>query len=81
MSVKISEPINGAILNRHDGKVTPEGLEITVKGNCSSGAKVTVNGRPAVVAGEEFTATACLDKQQENTITAEAEAAAPESRR
>lgn len=71
MSIKILEPIDGAILNRHDGKVTPKGLEIAVKGACPAGAKVTVNGKPATVAGEQFTATARLEKQ-ENTLTAKA---------
>jgi len=71
MSIKITEPFDGDILNHLHGDVTPDGLEIIVRGTCPSDAKVTVNGLPANVAGGEFSAAVCIS-QRENTLTAEA---------
>ncbi|NOZ24357.1 MAG: hypothetical protein GXP25_25040 [Planctomycetes bacterium] len=72
MSVKITEPIDGAILNRLHGKETAEGLDITVKGTCPSDASVAVNGQSATVNGEEFSASIRL-QEQETTLIAEAD--------
>ena len=75
MSVQITEPIDGAILNKHDGKVTSRGLEVTVRGTCADGVRVTVNGKAAKVSGRQFTAVVGID-QRENTVQAQAEAGA-----
>jgi len=71
MSIRITEPFDGDILNGLHGRITDEGLEVAVKGTCPSEAKVTVNGRPADVRGGEFTATVCIN-ERENTLTARA---------
>ena len=60
MRIRFTSPINGDILNRHDGCETPEGLRIAVKGRCPANEPVTVNGQPAEVKGREFSATVCL---------------------
>jgi len=75
MSVTITQPIDGAILNKHDGETTPDGLAVTVAGTCPRGAKVTVNGAPAAVAGDRFEATVCV-ADRETTLTAKCEAGA-----
>jgi hypothetical protein len=77
-SVKIIEPIDGAILNRNDGKQGPNGLEVIVRGVAPEGAKVTVNDIDAqTIRGgcgfyDEFTCSIDLVKQ-ENSIVARAE--------
>ncbi|MBO3803070.1 MAG: hypothetical protein JTT11_04230 [Candidatus Brockarchaeota archaeon] len=48
-SIRITDPIDGAILNRHDGKQAKGGLEIAVKGIAPWKSKVTVNGVEAKV--------------------------------
>ena len=51
-SVRITAPYDGDILNRHDGTVTPQGLEILVRGEAPEGREVSVvcegteGGRP-----------------------------------
>lgn len=68
--IRIVEPVDGAILNRNDGKLTPGGLEITVKGTISSEyAKVWVNDAQAEVSSKEFTCRAIL-QERENRIVA-----------
>ncbi|MEW6358059.1 MAG: hypothetical protein AB1696_17120 [Planctomycetota bacterium] len=71
MSIKITEPIDGAILNRLHGRETNRGLEILVKGTCPAGARASLNGQPAAVSGGEFSAIVQLP-QRETTLTAEA---------
>ena len=39
---------HGAVLNHHDGKETPSGLEFVVEGLAASTAQVKVNGNTAV---------------------------------
>jgi len=70
-ALRIVEPPDGAILNRHDGEARDSRLWITVKGAAPPGGKVTVNGRPATVRGEAFEARLTL-AARENRITAEA---------
>lgn len=72
MSIRITEPVNGDILNRLHGNETEGGLEITVKGTCPANARVKVNGQLAEVTGDAFTAEVCLS-QRETTLTAENE--------
>ena len=54
--VTIQEPFAGAILNRHDGTESLDGLTITVRGMASGSGPVLVNGRPAWRTGGSFTA-------------------------
>ena len=44
-SVRFAQPVDGDILNRHDGVPVPGGLEIEVRGQ-AAGAPVSVNGGP-----------------------------------
>jgi len=71
MYVSILSPVHGAILNRHDGKQTDTGLEITVQGVVEGADCVTVNGIPAHVVGSTFAAT-CIVAEPQVTLTAEA---------
>jgi len=56
----IEFPIHGAILNRHLGKTTPDGLRIEVAGTAPLGGCVTVNGAVAQRAGTRFMAEILL---------------------
>ncbi len=66
--LRIIEPPDGAILNRHDGSATSAGLEIRVGGECPAGATVKVNGRPAEVRGGQFSASVTLDKLENRVV-------------
>ncbi len=68
--LRITEPADGAILNRHDGALTAEGLRIQVKGLLQGGGAVKVNGTAAVVRNGEFQASAVL-RSRENRIVVE----------
>ncbi len=70
--LKITEPPDGAILNRHDGVTTPEGLRVTVRGEGSG--SVRVNGVAARSAGGRWEAQVLLTRL-ENRIVAESGAA------
>jgi len=71
--IRILEPIDGAILNRNDGRSTAKGLEIAVRGTVSQEHnKVWVNENEAEVADGRFTCNVSLEKQ-ENRIVAFAE--------
>jgi hypothetical protein len=48
-SIRINDPIDGAILNRHDGKQTQGRLEVSVCEIAPWKSKVTVNGVEAKV--------------------------------
>ncbi|MBM4081007.1 MAG: hypothetical protein FJ278_14980 [Planctomycetes bacterium] len=73
-TVKILDPIDGAILNRHDGNQTDRGLEITVKGQAPPGVAVSVNGAPAARSGGEFTAPALISKRVQTLAAVAGEA-------
>ena len=66
----IAFPRHGAILNRHDGKETPDALEIAVTGTADPCDVVTVNGAPARQDGTSFRAAVRLT-QKANEIVAE----------
>jgi hypothetical protein len=79
-AIRLTSPLNGDILNRHDGTVTPAGLEVTVTGEAAAGRAVTVTCRsaadaaaatsvPAVRRGGRFEARLLLQGRH-NTITA-----------
>ncbi|MEM2792039.1 MAG: hypothetical protein QW099_03230 [Candidatus Bathyarchaeia archaeon] len=68
--IRIVEPIDGAILNRNDGRLTSEGLEITVRGVLSERySNVWVNENRAEVNGNTFTCHVALENL-ENRIVA-----------
>jgi hypothetical protein len=70
-ALAIAEPVDGAILNRHDGETTQAGLRIVVKGRSRIRGPVRVNGVTVPVRDGLFETTLVLDKR-ETTITAEA---------
>lgn len=65
-------PPAGAILNRHDGEVTPEGLVVEIRGRAPAGAQVTVNGQPTTRDGATFRGRAVLGDTR-NTVAVWAE--------
>ena len=67
--LRIVEPVNGAILNRHDGQTTASGLRIVVKGSVGGSGPVTVNGAAAVVRDGRFEAPLLL-REPETKIVA-----------
>ncbi|HZT31052.1 MAG TPA: SMP-30/gluconolactonase/LRE family protein [Bryobacteraceae bacterium] len=69
-SLSISEPVDGAILNRHDGETTPAGLRISLRGFCRA-AGVRVNGASVPVENGAFQTTLVL-RERETRIVAEA---------
>ncbi len=68
--IRIEEPPDGAILNRHDGKAVTGGLEITVRGEAASVDAVSINGQRVAVRSGRFEAPFVLRKW-ENKVTAE----------
>ncbi len=56
-TLRFTQPVDGDILNRHDGRQTPDGLTIEVSGVAPAGRTVTVNGVPASREAETFRAT------------------------
>lgn len=68
--LRITDPADGAILNRHDGERTGAGLHIQVKGVTQAGGPIRVNGATAVVGNGEFRAPVLLS-QRENKIVVE----------
>jgi len=54
--IKITSPIHGDILNRHDGLAEGGKLVIGVFGEAKEGARVSVNGQPAEREGKLFRA-------------------------
>ncbi len=68
-ALRIAEPIDGAILNRHDGETTATGLRIRVKGE-GAGA-IEVNGARVQATGGRWEARVLLSRP-ENRITARA---------
>lgn len=59
-TLQITSPRDGDYLNRHDAQVQGEALTVTVNGECPPGALVTVNGQPAQVVLDTFTADVAL---------------------
>jgi len=72
MSIKlaITHPVDGDVLNRHDGVEAADGLTINVHGTVPNGGSVTVNGSPASVSGNTFSCGVTLAKRH-NAIVAE----------
>jgi hypothetical protein len=69
-TVRITDPVEGAILNRHDGGVRKGVLTITVRGE-SGAARVKVNGVATQTSNGRFECRVPL-RAQENRIVAEA---------
>jgi len=61
---------HGAVLNHHDGKETPSGLEFVVEGLAASTAQVKVNGNTAVRCGRNFWAAVTLTSQFNDIVVA-----------
>ena len=67
--LRITDPIDGAILNRNVGTPREGGLEIVVTGDAPAGARVVVNGTRASWVGAHFSCSLVL-REQRTTITA-----------
>ena len=67
--IEITSHRQGAILNRHHGEETSDGLKITVRGISESGRPVRVNGVPARMDGRGFSVEVALTGKV-NTVTA-----------
>jgi sugar lactone lactonase YvrE len=70
-ATRITEPRDGAILNRHDGGTTEAGLRILVKGRSGANGGVTINGVRAPVQDGRFQAHITL-KERETRIVVQA---------
>ena len=77
-SPTITQPIQGAVLNRRHGRQTDDGLWITVRGQAPGATSVEVNGHEARLAGAAFEVDIPLTAR-ETTITATAATAAADS--
>jgi hypothetical protein len=67
-SVQLTEPPDGAILNRHDGALVDGGLKIVVRGTCAEAVHtVKVNGKSVAAADGHFETPVVLG-QWENKI-------------
>ncbi len=64
---RIVEPVDGAVLNRHDGDAADGGLWVTVKGT-AAGAAVTVNGALAAVKDGRFEARVLLRARETRIV-------------
>ncbi|MFB3827100.1 MAG: hypothetical protein ACE15B_10035 [Bryobacteraceae bacterium] len=67
-ALRIVEPPDGAILNRHDGENTTRGLWITVKGTAPDGVPLRVNGRAAAVRDGAFETRVLLNRRQTRIV-------------
>ena len=71
-TVKIIEPVHGAVLNHRHGKQTADSLTIRVVGEARPGDRVTVNGAACRREGKRFEADVAL-REHENDLVAVAE--------
>jgi hypothetical protein len=67
--LRITDPIDGAILNHNIGTVRDDGLEILVTGEAPAGAEVLVNGSKATWNGPHVSCRLLL-REHRSTITA-----------
>ena len=68
--IRITEPSNGAVLNRRHGSVSSAGLAVTVHGVAPLGHSVAVNGAQARRAGETFAAELVLRDVETEIVAA-----------
>jgi hypothetical protein len=71
LALRITEPVDGAILNGRDGAESAEGLRITVRGRSRASGAVRINGVEAPVRDGSFHADLLL-RETETKIRAEA---------
>lgn len=69
--IAIEAPFHGAVLNHRHGESAEGGLKIKVSGRVKPGLKAKVNGHPARVEGDRFSADVIL-REKETEITATA---------
>jgi hypothetical protein len=62
--LRIVSPVDGDILNRHDGAAVPGGLKITVRGEVDGDNPVTVNGVKTEVKDGRWSAEVVLTKAE-----------------
>jgi sugar lactone lactonase YvrE len=70
--LRITDPPDGAILNRHDGQTSDDGLRIFIEGFSRVPGAVRINGAPAEMRDGKFRAPVLL-RGRETKIVAEAE--------
>ena len=75
--VRITEPIHGAVLNRHHGQTVDGGLVVPVRGEAPPERPVEVNGVPARRDGERFEARVTLREHETDLVAQVAEAPQP----
>jgi len=68
MAIKIINPIDGEIMNRRHGNETADGLAVTVGGECPEASGVTVNGVPAELNADKFSASLTLTDRETNIV-------------
>jgi len=67
-ALRITEPVDGEILNRHDGILTAAGLRIRVSGEFSGQGPVTVNGIRAESAENRFQADIVINDRKNRIL-------------
>lgn len=67
-ALKITEPIDGAVMHPRLGRVTDAGLEIEIRGQAPAGAAVLINGVPASREHIFFTGTALLTERENKVL-------------
>ena len=78
--LKITQPMDGAVMHRRLGRTVAEGLEIDVHGSAPNGARVLVQGKAATRAGQDFHATAVLKGRETEIVACLSDDAAQSSR-
>lgn len=71
LPLRFTGPVDGDILNRHDGETSSEGLLIPVRGTFRGEGPVRINGVEVAVTDGRFETTVLLE-ERENLIAAEA---------
>jgi len=69
-ALTIEEPFHGAILNRRHGEEVNGGLKIRVTGEAPLDTRVTVNGKPARRAGNQFISEVALRERETEIVAA-----------
>lgn len=69
--LRFTSPVDGDILNRHDGQVVLEGLLVPIRGTFAGEGFVKINGEQLELVGKRFE-TNLLLTEKENRIRAEA---------
>jgi lysophospholipase L1-like esterase len=69
--LRITDPPDGAILNRHDGETTPAGLRVAVEGVCAGA--LLVGGQPTACTQGRFRTHIVLGRAENDVVAASGE--------